>query len=177
MTNDLHLHYEAVLAAEKAERERICSEIRRLNQQLKHKDGLIASLAASLVTDDAVARGSATPLPFPQPVGLGALPVYTRFDGISVRWAILGLMSDFAAEPMATAEMAEALLQGGVRSGGLNFTSNVSAVISDMVKNRNELEQVDTKYRITPHGREVWASIKQSRKYRQRRHGGALIEG
>ena len=169
MTNDLHLHYQAVLTAERQERERIVSEIKRLQQQLKQKDDLLAALTATLAVYDAAQRGLAKPLPFPQPVGLGAPAPTALFVGISVRWAILSLMSDYAKEPLATAELAEALAAGGVRSGGVNFTSNVSAVVSDMVKNRNELEQVDTKYRITPHGREVWASIKGTRRYKQRR--------
>lgn len=172
MNNELQGHYQAVLLAERTDRERICGEIRRLNQQLKQKDAVIAALMATIAAEDDAARSLAKPLPFAQPVGLGTPSVSARYEAISVRWAILSLNSDYAVEPLTTAEMAEALMAGGVRSGGLNFTSNVSAVVSDMVKNRGELEQVENKYRITAHGREVWASIKQSRKYRQRRYYG-----
>jgi hypothetical protein len=175
MNNDLHVHYEAVLGAERAERDRIRSEIGRLNHLMKEKDRVIASLAASLGEDDAVARSLVKPLPFPQPVGLGAPypqpPDSLIFAGISVRWSILGLMSDHvpAEEVRGTAEMAEALAAGGVRSGGLNFVANVSAVVSDMVKNRQELEPTeDGKYRITQKGRETWQTIKVSRRYRTR---------
>lgn len=173
MDSDLYAHYEAVLNAERAERERLCAEIRRLNQLLKQKDAVISALATSLSNDDAVMRSKAKPLPFPQPVGLGAAPAAPEnqiYAGISVRWAILSLMTDHApAESLGTAEMADALTAGGVRSGGLNFAANVSAVVSDMVKNRNELEPIgEGKYRITQHGREVWQAIKVSRRYRNR---------
>lgn len=176
MHNDLFVHYEAVLNAERAERERLCNDIKRLNAQLKQKDSVIAALMESLTAEQAAAHALAKPLPFAQPVGLGttpqgALPDNMIYAGISVRWGILSLMSDHVSEPMGTADMAEALIAGGVRSGGVNFAANVSAVVSDMVKNRRELELTDGKYRITPHGREVWESIKVSRRYRTRRYG------
>jgi hypothetical protein len=176
MNTDLLVHYEAVLGAERAERERLCDDIKRLNAQLKLKDNMIAALVASLAADQADAHGLAKPLPFPQPVGLGTVPQAPVPDsmvyaGISVRWGILSLMSDHAAGTMSTPDMAEALIAGGVRSGGQNFTANVSAVVSDMVKNRQELELIDGKYRITPHGKDVWTTIKVSRRYRNRRYG------
>lgn len=178
MNTDLHAHYEAVLNAEKADRERVFSEIKRLSQILKQKDSLIAALTASVSTDDAAARTLVKPLPFPQPVGLGAPappPVAdnARFENISVRWGILSLMTDYTpnGDSLTPGEMAEALIAGGVRSGGVNFAANVSAVVSSM-KNRNELEPTgEGKYRITPHGRDVWQTVKVSRRYRGRRYG------
>ena len=171
MNTEMQGHYQAVLIAERAERERIKGELSRLNQQLKLKEGVIATLTAAIEAEEAASRALAKPLPFATPVGLGTVPANAVFVGISVRWAILCLMSDYAREPMSTSDMAEALGAGGVRSGSVNFNSNVSAVVSDMVKNRKELEPVDTKYQITQQGRDVWKSIKDSRQYRQRRQG------
>lgn len=177
MNSDLKAHYEVVLSAEKAEREKLCAEIKRLNQQLKQRDAVIAALATSIANEDA-ARALTKPLPFSQPVGLAAMPQSTPnaliFAGISVRWAILSLMGDHtpASDALGTAEMADALIAGGVRSGGQNFAANVSAVVSDMVNNRQELESAgEGKYRINQHGREVWQGIKASRQYRNRRFG------
>jgi hypothetical protein len=177
MNADLHAHYEAVLLAEKREREQLCLELRRLNAQLKQKDALIAALAASLVADDAASRALSKPLPFPQPVGLGAAEPPpadpARFENISVRWAILSLMTDYTpdAELRTPTEMAEALIAGGVRTGGANFAANVAAVVSTM-KARNELESPgDGKYGLTPHGKDVWQTIKLSSRYQNRRYG------
>jgi hypothetical protein len=179
MDSNLFAHYEAVLRAERAARERLCGEIRRLNQSLKQKDALIAGLASTLAADDASMRAQAEPLPFAQPVGLGApaesrVPDNHKFAGISVRWSILSLMADHVPpeDDLGTVEMAEALQSGGVRSGGQNFAANVSAVVSDMVNKRQELEPTGNgKYRITQTGRSAWQTIKMSRQYRSRRSG------
>ena len=168
MNSDLYTHYEAVLNAERAERDRLQADLKRISIQIKQKDSVIAALMASIARDNNEARSLTNPLPFQTPVGLATTPE-NLFAGISVRWALLSLTSDHAPGPLSTPEMAEALAAGGVRSGGQNFVANVSAVVSDMVKNRNELEVVDGgKYRITTHGRDVWQTIKVSRRYRTR---------
>jgi hypothetical protein len=178
MNSDLYAHYEAVLNAEKSERDRLCAEIKRLNALLKQKDAAIAALTASINVDNVAARAFAKPLPFAQPVGLGAQPQPTVPDNqiyasISVRWAILKFMADHTptGETRSIVDMAEALTAGGVRSGGVNFAANVSAVVSAM-KNKTELEAAgDGKFRITTHGRDVWQSIKTSRQYTARQYG------
>ena len=176
MDNDLHVHYEAVLNAERSERDRMNAEIKRLQAQVRLKDGFIAAIAAKLSAESTTAHELTKPLPFTPPLGLGVAPHPTmpdnlRYASISVRWGLLSLMCDYTTEPMATADMAEALKAGGVRSGGANFAANVSAVVSDMVKNRGELELIDGKYRITPRGREVWAGIKAGRQFKRRYWG------
>lgn len=169
MNNDLQAHYEAVLNAERAECERLRTEIKRFTQLLKQKEGVVAALASSLSTDDAMARILVKPLPFPQ-----APITEARFEGISVRWAILSLMTDHTpdGDSLTPAQMSEALVAGGVRSGGVNFAANVSAVVSAM-KAKNELEPTGEggTYRVTAHGRDVWQTIKVSRMYRNRRYG------
>lgn len=171
MNNDLHVHYDAVLGAERAERERIRAEISSLNQQLKQKDAVIAALAASLNVADGNTR---TPVKAQPASSIGVAVESLPYAGISVRWAILNMMSEHqpAGQLLGTAELAEKLVAGGVRSGAGNFAANVSAVVSDMVKNREELEPADDgKYRLTQKGRETWMTIRTSRRYRGRRFG------
>ena len=104
-----------------------------------------------------------------QPVSLPAPhPVVTtaeRYTGISVRWAILNLLGEDAHGPMSSAQIADTLKNGGIISNGQNFTSNVSAVISDMTNKRSELESTDSGYRLSENGRAAWNAIKHSAKY------------
>ena len=168
MKTELYAHYKAVLEAEQTERERLCNECKHINLLIKQKDTVIAALKASLAADDAASREQASALPFAQPVGLAAPPPNLIYAGISVRWALLSLMSDHAKTTLSTTEMAEALVAGGVRSGGERFPANVSAVVSDM-KIRGELESAENnKYRITPKGREVWEGIRTRPQYNKR---------
>jgi len=81
---------------------------------------------------------------------------------MSVRWAILYLLAEYASGPMGTAEIAKALEEGGITSRGQNFRSNVSAIVSVMVNQRQELEQSGDGYQITQHGLDVWGGIKQT---------------
>jgi hypothetical protein len=86
---------------------------------------------------------------------------------MSVRWGVLKMMAEEATEPLKTAQMAVLLLEGGMKSAGKTFASNVSAVVSDMVNQRKELEAIGETgtYRITDNGRLAWAAIKHSPKY------------
>ena len=167
MDKDLYGKYEAVLADQQEERDRLAAELHQV-------DLIIAKLKAKLEVRDTELRSAAKALPFPTPLGLGAnpeVPPSLWYAGISVRWAILSLMADHSTEPMATADIATALKDGGVRSGGQSFVANVSAVVSDMVHKRGELLAAEGKYQITPSGRSAWESIKHSRSYRFRRMG------
>jgi hypothetical protein len=89
-----------------------------------------------------------------------------RYVGMSVRWAVLKLLSEYAPGPLKSAEVASFLASGGIVSKGKDFTANVSAVISDMVKVRKELEPAEENtYRLADNGRLAWAAIKHSPKY------------
>jgi hypothetical protein len=89
-----------------------------------------------------------------------------RYVGMSVRWAVLKLLSEHAPGPLKSSEVASFLASGGIVSKGKDFTANVSAVISDMVKVRKELEPAEENtYRLTDNGRLAWAAIKHSPKY------------
>ena len=165
MDKDMYAHYVAVLADQQASRE-------DLLVQVKLVETTIAALKVKLnayEAENAEAREVQKPLAFPTPVPQGA-PAQTLFAGISVRWAVLHLMAEHATGPMRSSEIADALQAGGVRSSGLNFAANVSAVISEMrKKDKPELSADDGRFEITDHGREVWDGIKHTRQYRYRR--------
>lgn len=99
----------------------------------------------------------------PQPAGAGR-----RYDGLSVRWAVLQYLAEDAVEPATTAEIADALLKGGMTTSGRDFVSNVSAVISVMVNKRLELTSVEGKYSLSDAGRASWNAIKMTNQYRAR---------
>lgn len=173
MDKDLFVNYSAVLADQEAKRERLLSEVSLI-------DAFIVSLKVTLgalkpepqPAPKATAPVPATPGAAVPPPGQ-TIPEHLIYAGISVRWAVLCLLAEHVTEPQTTGEMATALVAGGVRSSGQNFTANVSAVVSDMARKRLELSVEDGKYQITPLGKEVWSSIKRSRPYRFRRLGVA----
>jgi hypothetical protein len=88
-----------------------------------------------------------------------------KYAGLSVRWAILNLLAEDREAPMPTAAIAETLRAGGITSNSQNFTSNVSAVISDMTNKKQELEPTDSGYRLTETGRKAWDAIKHTHQY------------
>jgi hypothetical protein len=87
----------------------------------------------------------------------------TRFAMMSVRWAILWTLSE-SDRALPTGEITQRLLDGGTPKSGQRFNSNVSAVLSVMVK-KDEVASLDNGYGITKHGQEVWNGIKASPKY------------
>jgi hypothetical protein len=91
-----------------------------------------------------------------------------KYAGLSVRWAILNLLAEDREAPMPTSAIAEALRIGGITSNSQNFTSNVSAVISDMTNKKLELESTDSGYRLTETGRRAWEAIKHTHQYATR---------
>jgi hypothetical protein len=166
MDKDLYEHYKAILAAEKAETKQLEIEKQRIEAKIETVRASIARIVAKLTTyEEAIA---AKPMNLFSPPSPSAVPERLKYAGMSVRWAILNLMADGGVDQLGTTNMAAALLAGGVRSNGQNFNANVSAVVSEMHRQKNELAPGDTDgtYRITPHGREVWESIKHTAQYR-----------
>ncbi len=86
-----------------------------------------------------------------------------RYSGMSVRWAVLALLSEDAIAPMGTGQIAEALRAGGLTSGGKSFASNVSAVLSGMKSERGEIIPSEKGWIISEKGKEAWVHIKASR--------------
>lgn len=93
-----------------------------------------------------------------------------RYEGLSVRWGVLQFLAGEANGPASTADIAAALLRGGMTTRGRDFISNVSAVISVMVNKREELEAVpgSNTYRLTTRGQEAWHAIQQTNQYQAR---------
>jgi hypothetical protein len=88
-----------------------------------------------------------------------------QYADISVRWAVLKLLAENPARSLKTADIADTLTDGGSPRAS---KTNVSAVISDMVNKRSELEQTDDGYRLTESGRMAWRAIEHSARYANR---------
>jgi hypothetical protein len=93
-------------------------------------------------------------------------PARTKFQNISMRWAILWLLSE-SLGPMQTPSIADALRDGGVAERP-NFNSIVSAILSQMAQKR-EVERIDSSgYQLTDDGRQIWEGVQRSEKFLNR---------
>ena len=90
-----------------------------------------------------------------------------RYSGMSVRWAILYLLSEVAIGPMGTGEVATVLREGGITSTAKNFAGNVSAILSVMANEKKEARAVDGKWEISETGKQAWAHIRVKRESQQ----------
>ena len=90
-----------------------------------------------------------------------------NYSHMSVRWAILWLLSDLSPQARKTGDIARALRDGGYPTTmGDRFSNSVSAVLSAM-KVKGEVETVeDGAYRITQTGREVWDHISTTDRFK-----------
>ena len=86
-----------------------------------------------------------------------------RYSGMSTRWAILMLLSEDATRPLSTGEIAEALQAGGIASSARNFAGNVSAVLSGMNHEKNEVIAGTNGWAISENGKNAWIHIKAAR--------------
>jgi hypothetical protein len=148
---DGNQHYHAVLRDLEVRRSRCQQELANLEQTINGIRNLLAK-DASLFAQ------------IPQPVA----PPLGKYSGMSVRWAVLAYLAEEAREPVATSVIAQALLDGGLTTRGRDFRSNVSAVISVMIRDRGEAENTENGYRITANGRAAWAAIQKTPQYRSR---------
>jgi hypothetical protein len=89
-----------------------------------------------------------------------------KYASLSVRWAILDLLSNSPA--MSTAEISDALIAAGIESRAANFANNVSAVLSTSMKERHdEVRQLgDGKWELTETGRRAIEHIRTLPKFR-----------
>jgi hypothetical protein len=105
--------------------------------------------------------------PSPNPKPLSRQPVPDRYHRISVRWAALWHMAEYAPGPMRNGEIADAIVAGGYQSNAGSFPNAVSAVLFQM-REKGEVEgNSETGYSLTPKGRQTWALIKQGAKFRE----------
>jgi hypothetical protein len=158
-------HYQAVLSDLELRRSRCQKELADLEQTIAGIRKLLAS-SASLFVGTPITSRTAEPSSNPE----------EKYANMSQRWAILKFLAEDATGPMKAAEIAIALLNGGVRSNGKDFAGNVSAVISTM-KAKGEVEQAeDGGHRLTDNGRLAWAAIKHSPKYVNRGAVSATLQ-
>lgn len=90
-----------------------------------------------------------------------------KYAGMSVRWAILCLLTEDAVAPLSTGAVAQLLTEGGITSTSKNFAANVSAVLSDMNHNKNEVISRDNGWVISERGKSAWIHIKANRERNQ----------
>lgn len=106
--------------------------------------------------------------PPPQPnLQFVAPPRDGRFAGMSVRWAILYLLSEIATAPLSTGQIAVYLKEGGIQSNAAKFAGNVSAILSVMSKQKGEVMPVGDGWVISEIGRQAWAHIRAKREAQQ----------
>ena len=170
MDKTLYEHYRAILAAEQAEAEQLQAEKQQLEVRIEQVQASIARILAKLAAHkEPIVVSKPTNAYVPADELPSAVPERLKYAGMSVRWALLYLMADGGVDQLTSSQMADTLLKGGFRSDrAKNFNANVSAVVSEMVRKKGELEQANEAgaYRITDHGRDVWATIKHSRQFK-----------
>lgn len=157
-------HYQAVLRDLELRRSRVQKELMELDQTIGGIKKLLSTTASLFVSAPVV---TATSVPEPALPKVTMLVDDQKYAGMSVRWGILKLLGEESLGPLKTAQMAVRLVNGGMQSSGKDFAGNVSAVVSDMVNKRKELEPAEEPgtYRLTDNGRLAWAAIKHSPRY------------
>jgi hypothetical protein len=148
-------HYRAVLDDLQRQRDLYHLKINEINQAIASLHRLIPDEAKQELPPVIYSNTTAVP------------PPPGKFSGMSVRWAILNLLSEVATGPMSTGEIAAALREGGITSGAANFAGNVSAVLSVMGKQKGEVTSVENGWVISPIGRQAWAHIRAKRESQQ----------
>jgi hypothetical protein len=154
LTNEEKTHYEFVKNSLEMQRDDVQQQVANLQIRLNDLHHSISTISKCL-TPDTDAPSSRPPSP-------------TRsYANISVRWAILDLLSD--SQPRTTAEIAETLLAAGIRTRATNFANNVSAVLSTtMLKEpHTEVRQLtDGKWELTEKGKAAIDYIRSTPKFR-----------
>lgn len=159
MDNNINL-YQQTLNALQDRRTKCIEELQKL-------DSAISALSATMT---AAAPLLSSP---PPPVFHIAKPSdhQKRYAYMSVRWAILkffaeGMLGYGSGQTVTSADMSAELLSGGNERAS---KPTVSAVVSDMVNKRNELQTTDSGgFMLTDNGKAAWAAIRQSARYENR---------
>jgi hypothetical protein len=157
--DDMNEHYLAVLADLRTRKTRLESELRDVDAgiaAIQRLSGAGVPLGSFVVDDE-----PPPPMRFvPEP------PAEPRFGNMSVRWATLWHLAEFADGFDKTGEIARALRAGGYRTEASHFGNMVSAVLSKM-RNDGEVEtNEDGGYRLTEKGRQTWQLIRQGSKFK-----------
>jgi hypothetical protein len=140
-------------------------------EDLRKLDSAISALSATMTASGLVLSSPPPPPPgfiIPPPPSPPGAPPEQRYANMSVRWAILKLFSEQMplGENVTTADISAFLLEGGNEKA---TKPTVSAVISDMVKRRSELQSTEGgSYTLTDNGRAAWSAIAHSARYLNR---------
>jgi hypothetical protein len=152
--------FEIVLKVLLAELDQVQEQLSPLQAKQKELHHSINTISARLTPD---------PLLPTRP--LTARSASQKYTHMSVRWAILDLLSDAAA--LSTAEVAEELLNHGVQTKAANFANNASAVLGSMMKgSHKEVQQTsDGKWQLNENGKQAITYIRTTPKFRRALYG------
>jgi hypothetical protein len=100
--------------------------------------------------------------PAPAPMQRPNISDAKKFANVSVRWAILWLLSE-TKKPLTVSEIATALQDGGVDSNAADFNANVSSVLSTMRSKRQEVDVTDGRWAIAEVGTSAIEYIKATK--------------
>ena len=147
--------YEIVKARQEAERGSIQVQLAVLGSRMRELNGSIATLAKDLQVD------SATLFPLPPAVRSSG----PRYANLSTRWAILDTLVD--SGPMATSEIAEALKSAGFSTRAANLANNVSAVLTNTMRDvHHEVQSLqDGRWELNEKGKHAIAHIRTTPKF------------
>ena len=140
----------------------VLDDLMKQRHQLHFRIGEIDTAVAALrrlmpVEDAAPVSSSQQPLPM---VANG------KYTGMSTRWAILSLLSEDATGPLTTGQIADSLQSGGMASNAKSFAGNVSAVLSGMNHDKEEVVAEGGTWTISDKGKDAWIHIKASREWK-----------
>ncbi len=162
----VHEHYKAVLQdllLKRAERRRKLDD---LNAQVEELAKEIVSIDSALSTIDEFMPLPTLPAETEPTTILFKNPDLQPYTAMSMRWAILKLLSGRGEESLTTGTVVVALVGGGFNPT-TNFSSKVSAILGQMV-GKGELERGSEGWHITPSGFRQWTAISDSERYRNR---------
>jgi hypothetical protein len=158
-------HYYAVLADLREKRNQLEKEIAGITSAIGAIERIMPgqpSAPSAVNVAPVGSRSALATIPIEPPAI--ALPVTSGvYANMSVRWACLALLSEHPNETLSTSVIAKTLLAGGVTTNGRNFNGNVSAVLSNMSRERNEVETTSEGWKITEQGKSAWSYISAKR--------------
>lgn len=145
--DSLKPHYDAVLRDLESERADVHRDVASLQRKLRELDYNIASLSRRLgiVADFPSMNGTANALQ-------SGIVESQKYLTVSIRWAILLELNKPGGQAMSAQEIADALQTGGINTKAANFTNTVSATLSAMKKDKQEVDVTDGKWFVTAIG-------------------------
>jgi hypothetical protein len=154
LTPDVKASYGVVLNDLELERDEALQQMSALQIRLKELNHSIA-LLSKRINPDAPSSVSSIPSTAPS----------KRYSTMSTRWAILDLLAQ--SQPKTTAEIAEALIAGGIQTRAAHFANNVSAVLSTTMKEQHkEVRQLsDGRWELNETGKSAIEYIRTTPKF------------